>query len=801
MKLRSKKAMIDGENKGHRSEGHRRNDMGCEPTWIEPQNEFNSGNGEKRPGWLLPIYCVVLGVFIALVGILLFVGAFDSEQESEDEILFSDPSVYGDMEGVRCTSYSRYKYDWWGTLEGILIYIPNDDSSGESQSDYWVLSNEVVVEYGKDHRTSSVERYDYVDGERVLVYHDSYTYTDQSYIINREYANFEEARGKEERVYDLEHRLLSSREFDRQGQDDLECMYIYDQQGREVSVTKCMTGQEIFRRETLWDDETHIGTIKVYGEGGELEGIWISTYTDTGDRKVGVWCSGEELTKAETENYQDICRPGYWADYQENLLTEEYVHERDWDDSSEYSYYRAYDYDEDKNVTMTLTCYSTGRLDLERYVYNRHGRVAEEYLYECQESSRWEQKLWDGRVIRIMLDEETGRPEIIQSTRRQYKIRNGLVFDENGEIDWQFSEIRPWMDWTFAFPSAEIGQLTWSKTPLQLAAEASAYEISNDELLDGETEAEGDSGLNEQIAEDGDSEENSTGEALAEEPSTGEASADGISAEEASGQDGEIEEPEIWKPEDSVRFYYTVQLGDSLWSIAERYFGNGAKYHVIYEENSDVIGEDPRLIWPGMQLYVPTESAEPSNAEKMEYLSAYSELIDQLEKEYEWKLAYDLIYLDEDGIPELVVDDLGFWLSIYTYADGEVYTPMDQWSYGFLGILGYEYLPRQNVIREYDQDQAGAILNIYFARLNEAYELELIRYLLEGMMDEDGNYLYDDDSWDWDNWRYFYEGKNISEEVYRRLEMQGSFEDMKGRYSGAEMFEGIRQELDRLGSR
>ena len=788
--------MIDGENKGHRSEGHRSNDMGCEPTWIEPQNEFNSGNGEKRPGWLLPIYCVVLGVFIALVGILLFVGAFDREQESEDSILFSDPSVYGDMEGVRCTSYSRYKYDGWGTLEGILIYIPNDDPSEESQSDHWVLSNEVVVEYGKNRRTSSVERYDYVDGERLLVYHDSYTYTDQSYIINREYANFEEARGKEERVYDLEHRLLSSREFDRQGQDDLECMYIYDQQGREINATKRMGGQEIFRRETLWDDEAHIGTIKIYGEDGELEGIWISTYTDTGDRKVGVWCSGEELTKAETENYQDICRPGYWADYRENLLTEEYVHERDWDGSSAYSYYRAYDYDEVKNVTMTLTCFSTGRLDLERYVYNRHGRVAEEYLYECLEFSRWEQKLWDGRVIRIMLDEETGRPEIIQSTRRQYKIMNGLVFDENGEIDWQFSEIRPWMDWTFAFPSAEIGQLTWSKTPLQLAEEISAYEMSNGGQHVENAGADDVSSWDEPTSEEGDPEDASASEASADRTSE-----DEMSSDKASAQDVGTEELEIWKPKDSAGFYYTVQLGDSLWSIAERYFGNGAKYHTLYEENLDVIGEDPRLIIPGMQLYVPTESAEPSDAEKIEYLSAYSELIDQLEKEYEWKLAYDLIYLDEDGIPELIVDDLGFWLSIYTYADGEIYTPMDQWSYGFLGILGYEYLPRQNVIREYDQDQAGAILNVYFARLNEAYELELIRYLLEGMMDEDGNYVYGDDPLDWDEWRYFYEDKNISEEAYRRLEMQGPFEDMMGRYSGAEMMEGIRQELNRLNSR
>ena len=56
---------------------------------------------------------------------------------------------------------------------------------------------------------------------------------------------------------------------------------------------------------------------------------------------------------------------------------------------------------------------------------------------------------------------------------------------------------------------------------------------------------------------------------------------------------------------------YTVQSGDSLWSIAERAYGDGSLSQEIYEANSQVIGSDPNLISPGMKLYL---LAHPLNA-------------------------------------------------------------------------------------------------------------------------------------------------------------------------------------------
>lgn len=45
-----------------------------------------------------------------------------------------------------------------------------------------------------------------------------------------------------------------------------------------------------------------------------------------------------------------------------------------------------------------------------------------------------------------------------------------------------------------------------------------------------------------------------------------------------------------------------VQEGDSLWRIAEKYFGDGRKYRDLYDRNRAVIGENPDLILPGTVL-------------------------------------------------------------------------------------------------------------------------------------------------------------------------------------------------------
>ena len=49
---------------------------------------------------------------------------------------------------------------------------------------------------------------------------------------------------------------------------------------------------------------------------------------------------------------------------------------------------------------------------------------------------------------------------------------------------------------------------------------------------------------------------------------------------------------------------YTVKSGDSLSKIAKHFYGDGSKWHQIYEANQDKI-KNPDLIHPGQELTIP----------------------------------------------------------------------------------------------------------------------------------------------------------------------------------------------------
>ncbi len=50
--------------------------------------------------------------------------------------------------------------------------------------------------------------------------------------------------------------------------------------------------------------------------------------------------------------------------------------------------------------------------------------------------------------------------------------------------------------------------------------------------------------------------------------------------------------------------YHEVEKGDTLWKIAEKYYGDGNLYKDIFEANKDIL-KDPNMIKIGQKLRIP----------------------------------------------------------------------------------------------------------------------------------------------------------------------------------------------------
>ena len=55
---------------------------------------------------------------------------------------------------------------------------------------------------------------------------------------------------------------------------------------------------------------------------------------------------------------------------------------------------------------------------------------------------------------------------------------------------------------------------------------------------------------------------------------------------------------------------YTVQAGDTLWGIAQQYYGDGRQYTRLAQANRDIVS-NPNLIYPGQTLVIPAADSLP----------------------------------------------------------------------------------------------------------------------------------------------------------------------------------------------
>ncbi|MCU0568229.1 MAG: LysM peptidoglycan-binding domain-containing protein, partial [Oculatellaceae cyanobacterium Prado106] len=81
----------------------------------------------------------------------------------------------------------------------------------------------------------------------------------------------------------------------------------------------------------------------------------------------------------------------------------------------------------------------------------------------------------------------------------------------------------------------------------------------------------------------------------------------------------------------SNRFLYTVQAGDTLASIAKRFYGINRRWDPIYEVNRGLIGENPDRLQIGMELVIPPvdflEELKPSEDTKHRIYDSRAELL------------------------------------------------------------------------------------------------------------------------------------------------------------------------------
>lgn len=180
------------------------------------------------------------------------------------------------------------------------------------------------------------------------------------------------------------------------------------------------------------------------------------------------------------------------------------------------------------------------------------------------------------------------------------------------------------------------------------------------------------------------------------------------------------------------------------------------------------------------------------NGEYTDYREAYLAVGKLLDMESNGKAEYNLIYFDEDDIPELVVEPFSSMISMYTFHNGIIYTVIDGWGYGAGGNHGYEYSPGKNSLRNYNTDYAGLILFTTYMSIGERYTMDLVVSIQTNNFDDANGNGSPDESEEGSFGYYsvsYIDGVEVTEEDWAAYDM-GAYENI-----GADM---SLEELERL---
>lgn len=161
-------------------------------------------------------------------------------------------------------------------------------------------------------------------------------------------------------------------------------------------------------------------------------------------------------------------------------------------------------------------------------------------------------------------------------------------------------------------------------------------------------------------------------------------------------------------------------------SFASVYYGydeDGSRFFVAQEQVSEnLTAQVEELSVAGIRSFL---TGGKKNGEFDDYQEAYR-AVGRLCSLQNSEETFALLYIDEDETPELAAGMSGYYVSLYTFHDGTIYTLMNQWAYGAMGNHGYEYAPRQNSLRNYNADYAGAVLYTTYMQIGAGYTIDTI---------------------------------------------------------------------------
>lgn len=216
-------------------------------------------------------------------------------------------------------------------------------------------------------------------------------------------------------------------------------------------------------------------------------------------------------------------------------------------------------------------------------------------------------------------------------------------------------------------------------------------------------------------------------------------------------------------------------------------FGNGETFTLREKDNTqNNDSNSSRTV--NNTLNVEKTTAQNSTVSKdADWKKAYTSQINKISSQN--TIQYDLIYIDSDDIPELVIDVKGYQIYVYTYSNGKINELINS-PYGAGANTSYKYLTKNSIVCAVSKGDAGATwYNMYYKlsdkhMLENLYDGEIVMRLWD---DKNNNGRFDSNEYSGGTSHYYYNNKEITSEEYEKLEIPGDYKWIGGNITKEEI--------------